>query len=71
VQALGCERTVCIGNGHNDRLILATAALGIAVVESEGTAQGSLAAANIVCRSILDALDLLVYPMRIVATLRS
>jgi soluble P-type ATPase len=43
VQALGCERTVCIGNGHNDRLILATVALGIAVVESEGTAQGSLA----------------------------
>ena len=30
VRALGAERTVCMGNGRNDRLMLKEAALGVA-----------------------------------------
>jgi len=67
---LGIERSVCIGNGHNDRLMLADAALGIAVAQAEGAAASALAAARIHCPSILDALDLLRHPKRLTATLR-
>lgn len=68
---LGLDQTVCIGNGRNDRLMLAGAALGLAVVMAEGAAVETIQAADIVCRSINDALDLLLHPLRLTATLRS
>lgn len=71
VRGLGEQHTVCIGNGRNDRLMLKEAALGIAVVLEEGVATDTLAAADIVCTSILSALDLLTNPLRLTATLRS
>lgn len=71
VQALGAESVVCIGNGANDRLMLKAARLGIAVLEGEGSAVSAILQADIVTRSIYDALGLLMVPQRIVATLRS
>lgn len=71
VERLGAARTVCIGNGRIDRLMLAAAAVGIVVVEAEGAAVPALLAADIVCRSIGEALDLLLHPLRLTATLRS
>lgn len=71
VKQLGPDRTVCIGNGRNDRLMLEAAALGIAVLLQEGAATQSLMAADIVCKEILSALDLLTHPLRLTATLRS
>jgi len=68
---LGCKRSACIGNGHNDRLVLAAAALGIAVVQGEGAAQTALSAAEVICLTVIDALELLVHPLRIAATLRA
>ncbi len=70
VNDLGAEETACIGNGRNDRLMLAGSALGIAVVLQEGASSLSLTAADIVCRDILSALDLLTRPLRLKATLR-
>jgi P-type E1-E2 ATPase len=71
VQRLGCERTVAVGNGRNDRLMLKEAALGVAVILEEGAAMATVSAADVVCRSILDALALLTRPLRLTATLRS
>ncbi|MBT4497069.1 MAG: ATPase P [Gemmatimonadetes bacterium] len=71
IENLGKERTVCIGNGRNDRLMLREAALGISVMEGEGIASVTLTAGDIVCSGILDALDLLRNPLRLTATLRS
>ncbi len=71
VDALGAENTVAIGNGRNDRLMLQRAGLGIAVILDEGAAFETLAAADVVCRGILPALDLLTRPLRLKATLRS
>ncbi len=71
VRNLGSGRTVAIGNGRNDRLMVKEAALGIAVVETEGAAVETLLAADVVCRSSLGALELLLNPKRLVATLRS
>ena len=71
VRRLGPGRTCAMGNGRNDRLMLEAAALGVAVILEEGAAAASLAAADVVCRSIADALDLLRNPLRLTATLRS
>lgn len=71
VERLGCAATVAVGNGRNDRLMLAAAQVGIAVILREGAATAALAAADIVCLGIEPALELLLHPLRLTATLRS
>ncbi len=71
IERLGPEVTAAIGNGRNDREMLARAALAIAVLGAEGLAAETLAAADIVVPDPVSALDLLLHPQRIVATLRS
>ncbi len=71
VRKLGPNQTVCIGNGRNDRYMLKHAVLGIAVMLAEGLAVEALKNADIVCTDICDALDLLLNPLRLTATLRS
>lgn len=71
ITELGTDNVVAVGNGRNDRKMLNAAALGIAVIQGEGSAAETLAAADVVCLDILDALDLLRNPKRLVATLRS
>jgi soluble P-type ATPase len=51
--------------------MLKEAALGIAVILEEGAAAQTLVSANVVCASIVSALDLLRNPLRLTATLRS
>ncbi|HEC23684.1 MAG TPA: HAD family hydrolase [Chloroflexi bacterium] len=70
VYQLGAEKVVAVGNGGNDVGMLQAAAVGIAVLESEGLNVEALQAADIVVRSALDALDLLLNPRRLLATLR-
>jgi len=70
IQKLGEEQTVAIGNGRNDRFMLMEARLGIATLQKEGASTEATQAANIVVNSILDALDLLLNPLRLKATLR-
>lgn len=71
VKRLDAAQSVCIGNGRNDRLMLEAAALGIAVILDEGAAVETVSAADVVCTSILSALELLQNPLRLIATLRS
>ena len=71
VKNLGCEKTVSMGNGANDRLMLKASALGVAVIQEEGAAFETLASADIVCTDIKSALSLLNNPLRLIATLRS
>ena len=70
VRELGAESVVAIGNGANDVAMLAEAALGIAVLGPEGLAVASLTATDVIVASIEDALELLLNPMRLIATLR-
>lgn len=71
VASLGGNTVVAIGNGRNDGEMLAAAALGIALIQQEGAAGATLAKADVVCSSAMDALELLRNPKRLVATLRS
>ena len=70
IKNLGADKVCAIGNGNNDELMLKGSVLGIAVEQGEGLATKSLIASDIVCKSITDALDLLLNPKRLVATLR-
>ena len=65
--ALNC---VGIGNGNNDVLLLRDAGLGIGVIGPEGCSPAVLTAADILCNSVVDAVDMLLDPQRIGATLR-
>jgi soluble P-type ATPase len=71
VERLGAQSVFAIGNGRNDRMMLAAAAVGVAIVQSEGGAAEAIASADVVAKSITDALDLLREPKRLIATLRS
>ena len=71
VEELGAEKVVAFGNGRNDRKMLKAAALGIALIQGEGGSAETLADANVVSTHILDALNLLTHPKRLIATLRS
>ncbi len=70
VTALGAPTVAAIGNGTNDVPMIRRAALGIAVIGPEGAAGALVRDADIVVSNILDALDLLLHPLRVKATLR-
>jgi len=71
VRNLGAGRTVCLGNGRNDALMVREAAIGIAVIGEEGASAETVGNAHVVCRGASEALSLLINPLRLVATLRT
>lgn len=70
VATLGADRTAAIGNGRNDVGMLRNACLGIAIIGPEGAATEAIVASDVVCRSITEALDLLLDDRVLTATLR-
>lgn len=70
VNILGTSSVIAIGNGSNDRRMLSNAKIGVAVCLAEGCAIDVIKSANILVGSPVDALDLLLNPKRLKATLR-
>lgn len=70
VRRLGPMKVAAIGNGAADARMLAEVALSIAVIGPEGAAPAALSAAQVVCTDIATALELLLFPARLAATLR-
>ncbi len=70
IEELGAKNCVAMGNGNNDKAMLKKAELGIAIVGNEGVATQTLLSSDIVCGDILEALELLLFPKRLIATLR-
>jgi len=71
VRDLGLRTTAAIGNGANDARMLKEVVLGLAVVQAEGAAAAAIQNADAVFTHINDALDALLDPERLVATLRT
>ena len=71
LNSLGTDCTMAIGNGRNDALMLAQAALGVSVMQNEGMSPLAMTSSDICCTTINDALELLLKPSRIRATLRN
>jgi P-type E1-E2 ATPase len=70
VEELGAEHVVAVGNGRNDVAMFQAAALGIAVLGPEGAAGVLLQVADVVVPDVYVALELLLHPRRLRATLR-
>lgn len=70
VQQLGRDTTVSIGNGSNDASMLKESILGICVLGPEGTSSEAIMNCDLVISNINAALDLLLKPERLIATLR-
>jgi len=71
LKSLGSGKTVAAGNGRNDALMLAEAALGAALLQEEGASLRSLTAADLLFTQITDLLDALLDSRRLIATLRN
>lgn len=67
---LNGSQTAAVGNGRNVVGMVHGAVLGIAVIGPEGCCAELIGAAKVVCHDILTALDLLLNPLRLKATLR-
>ncbi len=70
VQQLDPARVIAFGNGANDVGMLRLAAIGVAVLAGEGMAISALQAADVLALGPIDAMDLVLKPKRLVATLR-
>ena len=70
VKTLDLEKTVAIGNGNSDLVILKEACLGIAVLGDEGIFMSTMKNSDLVVKNVCDALDLFLKPKRLIATLR-
>jgi len=64
------KNVIAIGNGSNDALMVKSAALGIVVLQKEGASVKTILSADLVCNNILDTLEILLNPIRIVSTIR-
>jgi P-type E1-E2 ATPase len=70
VRKLGAQKVAAIGQGANDELMIKEAGLGICVLSPEGTATPTLLAAKLVCLNGNSALQLLLHPTRLTASMR-
>ena len=61
---------MAFGNGHNDLEMLNIVAIGISVLESEGAFTKSMFTADLCVRDICEGIDLLLNPLRLIASLR-
>ena len=71
VKNLSGSNTVCLGNGFNDIPMFLEAILSIGIIEGEGISGKLLSKADIVARSIMEALEILLNKNMIKATLRN
>jgi soluble P-type ATPase len=69
LNTVGPARAVAIGNGRNDVGMVKSAALGIAI-GPEGACGVLVGVADLVVKDVRDALDLVMNPLRLKATLR-
>ena len=70
VESLGAERTVCVGNGNIDIEMFKVARLSICTIQAEGATVRAMLQADIVVTHIKHALEILLDPKRLIATLR-
>lgn len=71
VNKLGKEKSIVIGNGFNDILMMKNSILSIAVIGKEGASSQVLTCSDIVVNNIVDVFDMVHNTDRIRATLRA
>ncbi|MEW8970825.1 MAG: haloacid dehalogenase [Mesobacillus sp.] len=64
------DGVICMGNGANDEAMFEAADIAIAITGREGCATSTLLKSDLIIDDINNALDLLLNPNRLIATLR-
>lgn len=67
---IGASNCIAIGNGSIDAKMLRHAAISIAVIGDEGLSKKAFENSDIVVKSIEDAINLILEPKKLIATLR-
>ena len=70
VKEIGPEHAAAIGQGANDSFMLAEARIGICILSKEGTAVDTLLSADLAVPDTETALNLFLFPKRLIASLR-
>jgi soluble P-type ATPase len=70
VEHLGPAGVIAFGNGRNDVAMLRVAAIGVAILAGEGIAIEALQGADVLALGPVDAIELVLKPKRLIATLR-
>jgi soluble P-type ATPase len=70
VERLGPAGVIAFGNGRNDVAMLRLSAIGVAVLAGEGVAIEALQAADVLAPGPIEAIELVLNPKRLIATLR-
>ncbi|NLK44919.1 MAG: ATPase P [Tissierellia bacterium] len=71
VEKLGGDRTITFGNGFNDIPMFEASILSIGIIEGEGASGKLLTRADIIVRSIIEGINLILNKDMIKATLRN
>jgi P-type E1-E2 ATPase len=71
VENLGAKNTVAVGQGANDSLMLKSALIGICILSAEGSALETMLSSDLVVPDIQSAIDILLNPTRLKASLRN
>lgn len=71
IEKIGSENTICVGNGFNDILMFKKSKISIAIMEAEGCSGKLLLESDIVVKSIIDAINLVMSNDMMKATLRN
>ncbi len=66
----GSASVIAFGNGRNEVGMLRLAAIGVAILAGEGVAIAALQAADVLALGPVEAIDLVLKPKRLIATLR-
>lgn len=64
------DGVICMGNGANDEAMFEAADIAVTIIGREGCATSTLLRSDVLIGNILDAMDLLLNPNRMIATLR-
>lgn len=70
VESLGDKNAICVGNGYNDIEMFKVAGISICTIQNEGASGKLFLYSDIVTKSIEDAIDIIMSPNKIKATLR-
>ncbi len=71
IKQLNPNSVIAVGNGINDALMLKEARLGICIIGKEGAAVSALLNSDICVNSPKEALNILLDPIHLIATLRN
>jgi len=67
---LGRDQSAAIGQGANDSLMLKEAVIGICLLSQVGTSLDTMLAADIIVPDVIAAINLILNPTRLIASLR-